>query len=261
MNYLQRWIADRVADKINIISVPHVPKIGLRKKHSAIDDYISMRTKYGAMNHWPLDDNGVDIDTYDHNPDTHYFLAFERETFKKHLNAGMRLTKVYDFDKSLSLSMWGHAVDKPNIVAQLVKNRNDVNMLKRAAQHGNVWDLTRLVTAMSLHTERTTKEKRATYVALLLLLGAAMRFSGEDAVWIFTTNPEMRRFLDRMGIKYTLLAQGRISYSDVGESYFAWADIGQAYDQLKHGQPIIAQLVERGFTKGATPHSGKDSVS
>lgn len=262
MNYLQSWMADRIAEKIRVVTVSKPLKRALRKKNTLAGAYVAIRTEYGNMHHWPLDETGVDIDLYDLNPHTRYFLALQRNGLgRKRLNTGMRLTQVESFDDSLSLSMWVHAVDKQRMLADLVRHKQDIVILKRAAQKGNLWDLTRLVTAMSLQAERAPKTKRATYVALLVTLGAAMRHTGNDAFWIFTTNRETKRFMDRMGIQYTILAEGRIGYSDAGDSYLGWTSAPAAYEQLKHGQPIVAQLVERGYTQGAKPQSGADSVS
>jgi N-acyl-L-homoserine lactone synthetase len=262
VNYLQNWLADRIAEKIQIKLVSKPSKRALRKKNTLAGEYIAMRTAYGIMHHWPLDETGVDIDQYDLNPHTYYFLALQRSGLgRKHLNTGLRLTQVHDFNDSLSLSMWEHAVDKQKMLHDLVRHKQDIAILKKAAQKGHVWDLTRLVTHMSLQAERPSKLKRATYVALLVTLGAAMRQTGGDAFWIFTTNRETKRFMDRMGIQYTMLTEGRIGYSDAGDSYFGWTSAPAAYEQLKHGQPIVAQLVERGYTQGATPQSGADSVS
>ncbi len=255
-------MAERIADKISVTAVSKPSKSALRRKNSLVGDYVAMRTAYGKMHHWPLDETGVDIDPYDQNSHTNYFLALQRSGFgRTHLSAGLRLTQVRDFDETLSLSMWTHAVDKRKIVADLVRHKQDVAILKKAAQKGHLWDLTRLVTAMSLQAERSPKTKRATYVALLITLGAAMKHTGPDAFWIFTTNRETKRFLDRLGIQYTMLAKGRIGYSDAGESYFAWTSAPAAYEQLKNGQPIVAQLVERGYSRGATRQSGGSSVS
>jgi hypothetical protein len=255
-------MSDRIAEKIRVTTVSRSSKRALHRKNTLAGNYVVMRTAYGRMQHWPLDDTGVDIDVYDHNPKTHYFLALERGRFgKEHLNAGLRLTQVESFDGSLSLSMWGHAVDKRHITAELIRHKQDVVMLKKAASKGNLWDLTRLVTAMSLQAERPPKTKRVTYVALLLMLGAAMKYTGPNALWIFTCNRETKRFLERLGIQYAMLAQGRIGYSDTGESYLGWTSAPAAYEQLKNGQAIVAQLVERGYINGATPHSGADSVS
>ena len=252
MNYLQSWMAERIADKISILAVSKPSKRALRQKKSLIGSYVVMRTTYGTMHHWPLDESGVDIDIYDLPPaHTDYFLAVQRTGLgRKHLSAGLRLTQVKNFDESLSLAMWDHAVDKKQVVEQLVRHKQDIAILKKAAQKGNVWDLTRLVTAMSLQAERSPKTKRATYVALLVMLGAAMKHTGPDSFWIFTTNREVKRFLDRLGIQYTMLAQGRIGYSDAGESYFAWTSAPAAYEQLQ-SQPIVSHLVTRGYTRGA----------
>lgn len=255
-------MAERIAEKIRVMSVSKPSERALRRKNSLAGDYVAMRTAYGKLHHWPLDATGVDIDAYDHDPSTFYFLALESSLLtKRHLNAGLRLTQISNFDDSLSLSMWGHAVDKQRVTKELVRHKQDVVMLKNAAKNGNLWDLTRLVTAMSVETERTARTKRVTYVALLLMLGAAMKHTGPDAVWIFTTNRETKRFLDRLGIQYALLAQGRIGYSDAGESYFGWTSAPAAYDQIKNVPSIIADLIERGYMRGATPHSGADSVS
>lgn len=261
MNYLQSWMADRIADKMTVLAVKKPPKRALRRKSTLIGSYVAMRTTYGKMHHWPLDKTGVDIDEYDAHPHTIYFLTTQRSLTRKRLNAGLRLTQIDDFDDTLSLSMWAHAVDKPKVIADLARHKQDVALLKKAAKKGNLWDLTRLVTALSLEAHRSPKDKRATYVALLLSLGAAMHHTGPEAFWIFTTNAETKRFLDRLGIQYAMLAHGHIGYSDVGESYFAWTSAPAAYEQLKSGQPIVAQLVERGYAQGAKRQSGGNSVS
>lgn len=262
MNYLQSWMADRIAEKIQVYLVAKPSKCALRQKNTLAGEYIAMRTAYGKTHYWPLDDTGVDIDDYDLDPHTRYFLALQRDGLgRKHLNTGLRLTQVYNFDDSLSLSMWENAVDKQKMLHDLVRHKQDITILKQAAQKGHLWDLTRLVTAMSLQAERSPKLKRATYVALLITLGAAMRHTGSDAFWIFTTNRETKRFMDRMGIQYTMLTEGRIGYSDAGDSYFGWTSAPAAYEQLKNGQPIVAQLVERGYTRGAQRQSGANGVS
>lgn len=120
--------------------------------------------------------------------------------------------------------------------------------LKRAAKSGHVWDLTRLVTAMALQKRRSQKTKRLTYAALLMTLGAALKFSGPESFWIFTCNQEVKRFLDKLGIQYNLIAQGFISKEDSGESYFAWTSAQAAYNQLKNGQPAVAEIVQRGYS-------------
>ena len=262
MNFLQSWMAERIADKISITAVSKPSKRALHKPGSLAGDYIAMRTAYGKMHHWPLDEAGVDIDSYDLEAASVYFLAVEKKGFgRKQLNAGLRLTQVRDFDDTLSLAMWDQAVDKRKMATNLIKHKQDIAILKKAAKKGNLWDMTRLVTAMSLLAERSPKTKRATYVALLLALGAAMKHTGPDAFWIFTTNRETKRFLDRLDIQYAMLAEGRIGYSDTGESYFGWTSAPAAYEQLKHGQPIVAHLVERGYKRGATRQSGASSVS
>jgi|GEM_PF-5855362 len=255
-------MAERIADKIHISAVSKPSNRALRKPRTLAGDYIAMRTTYGKMHHWPVGEDGVDIDTYDHDPHTIYFLATERSSFGRvHLSAGLRLTKAYDFADTLSLAMWNEAVDRQKMTRDLVKHKQDVAILKKAAKKGNLYDLTRLVTAMSLLAERSPKTKRATYAALLLMLGAAMKHTGPDAFWLFTTNRETKRFLDKLGIQYALLADGRIGYSDAGDSYLGWTSAPAAYEQLKSGNPVIARLVERGYTKGATRQSGASSVS
>lgn len=262
MNYLQSWMADRIADKIRIITVSAPSKSALRRKKTLAGAYIAMRTAYGKLHHWPLDKTGVDIDHYDTDPHSYYFLALQKSRFgRQQLTAGLRLTQVHDFNKTLSLAMWDHAIDKQKITTELIKHKQDIAILKKAAKKGHLWDLTRLVTAMSLQAERSPKTKRATYVALLVALGTAMKHTGPDAFWLFTTNRETKRFLDKLGIQYATLAEGRIGYSDAGESYFGWTSAPAAYEQLKHGQPIVARLVERGYTRGATRQSGSNSVS
>lgn len=262
MNFLQSWMADRIADKIHVRAVSKPSKRALRTPRTLAGDYVAMRTTYGKMHHWPLDESGVDIDVYDIDPHTVYFLAVQKSGFgRKQLSAGLRLTRVYDFNETLSLAMWDQAVDKRKMTHDLIKHKQDVAILKKAAKKGNLWDMTRLVTAMSLQAERSPKTKRATYVALLLSLGAAMKHTGPDAFWLFTTNRETKRFLDKLGIQYALLADGRIDYSDAGESYLGWTSAPAAYEQLKNGNPVVAQLVERGYKKGATPQSGASSVS
>jgi len=262
VNFLQSWMADRIADKIHISVVSKPSAQSLRTKNTLAGDYIALRSAYGKLHHWPLDKSGVDIDPYDKHPRTHYFLAVEKQGFnRKHLSAGLRLTQITDFNDCLSLAMWDDAVDKQKMLRNLIRHKQDVAILKKAAPKGHVWDLTRLVSAMSLHAERSAKTKRATYVALLLMLGAAMRHTGRDAFWVFTTNRETKRFLDRLGIQYALLAEGRIGYSDAGESYLGWTSAPAAYEQLKHGNPIVAQLVEKGYTRTGVRHSGASSVS
>lgn len=262
MKYLQSWLVDRIADTVDIIAVHKPPAKALRRTSSLAGSYIAMRTQYGRQHHWPLDKSGWDIDAYDHDSNSYYFLARERAMFRgKKLIAGLRLTRVRDFDESLSLGMWTHAVDRQKFVSDLVRHKQDVALLKKAAKKGNVWDLTRLVTAMVLQQKRSNKTKRVTYVALLLALGAAMKFTGPEALWIFTTNRELVRFLDRLGIQYTLLAQGKISYSDTGESFFGWTSAQAAYEQLKSGKSVVAHVAERGYNKGGMPQSGADSVS
>lgn len=249
MNYLQTWLTSRIVDTLST-SVLRPSEKALHSPNSPEHDYVVMRTQYGLRHHWPLDENGVDIDLYDHDPHTRLFLAFEHSKFSKaKINAGMRLTKVKAFEKSLSFSMWSHAIDKPNVIAQLLENKNEIQVLKEAAHAGKLWDLTRLVTAMSLYEPhlRTKQTKRATYAALLLLLGSAIRHTGKDSYWFFTTNNEVKHFLDRLGIEYSLLAKGRISYSDTGESYFAWSSVNEAFQKLKQGQPVIADLIQRGY--------------
>lgn len=255
-------MAERIADKISVRAVSKPSKRALCAPHTLAGSYITMRTAYGKMHHWPLDETGVDIDAYDADPHSIYILAIEKRGFgRKHLNAGLRLTRVYDFSDTLSLAMWNDAADKQKMIRDLIKHKQDVAILKKAARKGNVWDMTRLVTAMSLQAERTPKTKRATYAALLLSLGAAMRYTGPDAFWVFTTNRETKRFLDKLGIQYALLAEGRIGYSDAGDSYLGWTSAPAAYEQLKNGNPVIAQLVERGYKMGATRQSGASSVS
>ena len=262
MNFLQTWMAERIADKIRVYAVSKPSNRALRKSHTLAGEYVGMRTAYGRLHHWPVGEDGVDIDIYDHDPHTIYFLATETHSFnRKHLSAGLRLTRVYDFTDTLSLAMWDQAVDKQKMARDLVLHKQDVAILKKAAKKGNLWDLTRLVTAMSLLAERSPKTKRATYAALLLLLGAAMEHTGPDAFWLFTTNRETKRFLDKLGIQYALLADGRIGYSDAGDSYLGWTSAPAAYEQLKSGNPVIARLVERGYTQGATRESGASSVS
>ena len=262
MNFLQGWMADRIADKISVRAVSKPSKRALRRPRTLAGDYVAMRTAYGTMHHWPLDDTGVDIDLYDFDPHTIYFLAVENRGFgRKHLNGGLRLTQVYDFNDTLSLAMWDQAIDKQKVTRDLIKHKQDVAILKKAAKKGYLWDLTRLVTAMSLQAERTPKTKRATYAALLLMLGAAMKHTGPDAFWLFTTNRETKRFLDKLGIQYALLADGCIGYSDAGDSYLGWTSAPAAYEQLKSGNPVVARLVERGYKQGAVRHSGGSSVS
>jgi hypothetical protein len=262
VNFLHSWMAERIADKISVTAVSKPSKRALRKGGSLAGDYIAMRTAYGKLHHWPLDATGVDIDTYDLGAPSIYFLAVEKRGFgRKQLNAGLRLTQVRDFNTTLSLAMWTQAVDKRKMAADLIRHKQDIAILKKAAKKGNLWDMTRLVSAMALQAERSPQTKRATYVALLLLLGAAMKHTGPDAFWLFTTNRETKRFLDRLGIQYALLAEGRIGYSDAGESYLGWTSAPAAYEQLKHGQPIVAHLVQRGYKKGATRQSGASSVS
>lgn len=262
MNFLQTWMAERIADKIHVYAVSKPSNRALHKEFTLAGDYITMRTAYGKLHHWPVGEGGVDIDAYDHDSHSFYFLATETSGFgRRQLSAGLRLTQVYDFADTLSLAMWDHAVDKQKVTRDLVKHKQDVAILKKAAKKGDLWDLTRLVTAMSLQPERSAKTKRTTYVALLLLLGAAMKHTGPDAFWLFTTNRETRRFLDKLGIQYALLADGRIGYSDAGDSYLGWTSAPAAYEQLKSGNPVIARLVERGYTHGATRQSGASSVS
>src|SRR5690348_11780364 len=104
-------MAERIADNISITAVSKPSKRALRKPGTLAGDYIAMRTTYGKMNHWPLDETGVDIDAYDLEAASVYFLAVEKKLFgRKHLNAGLRLTQVKDFNDTLSLAMWDQAV-------------------------------------------------------------------------------------------------------------------------------------------------------
>lgn len=235
---------------MTIVCVSQPSQKDLRSRYTVVGRYIKMRTEYGSKHHWPLDATGVDIDEYDQDPHSYYFLAEETYRLKKSLNAGLRLTRVNDFDSSLSLSMWAHAVDKPHVVHQMIEHKDDIMQLKAAAHNGQLWDLTRLVSAMSLQAERTPQMKRATYVALLLLLGAGLKHTGEDSVWIFTTNIEVRRFLEKLGLTYRLLATGRISYSDAGESYLGWISPHEAYRQMLASQhAVIAHLAARAYNQ------------
>src|SRR5688572_28986397 len=178
MTFLDSWIADKIADSVSIVPNNSV-KIGLQTKDKLVESYIKLRTEYGTKHHWPLNDDDVDIDRYDSDAQTSYFLAVQKSGWgQKKLIAGTRLTKVGSLEDSLSLSMWAHAVDKPHVVSQMIDNKHDITHLKQMARVGNLWDLTRLVTEMSLHEKRSPQDKRATYVALLLILGAAFKYTG-----------------------------------------------------------------------------------
>ncbi len=250
MKNFQAWAAKKIAKKIRVkvIGKPQISQ--LRRPQTSAGSYIAMRTAYGKQNNWPLDSTNTDIDHYDRLPDTTYFLSFRKRFLRRgRLIAGLRLTKIKDFEDSLSLEMWSNAEEKQKFVGHLLIHQQDVMTLKRAAKNGRVWDLTRLVTAMALQSRRSRRTKRLTYVALLMALGAAFKTSGSESYWIFTCNPEIKRFLDKLGIQYHLIAQGLISKQDSGESYFAWISAQAAYNQLKNGQPAVAEVVQRGYSR------------
>lgn len=247
MNYLQSWLAGRNADSITT-SILKSAETNLKTVDTLGNEYIKLRTFYGIKNHWPLDESGVDIDRYDSDPNTRFFLALKKREHQN-LIAGLRLTRVEVLENSLSFEMWTHAVDKPHFVSQLLANKHSIILLKNLAHNKRLWDMTRLVTRMSLEEKRTKQTKATTYVALLLLLGMSVRYTGKDSFWLFTTNDDIKRFLDKLGIQYELIGSGKISYSDVGESYFAWVDVGRAFEVLKHGNPIVADLIQRGYDK------------
>lgn len=117
MKNFQAWAAKRIAKKIRVKIVGKPQTSQLRRPRTPAGSYIIMRTAYGKQNNWPLDATDTDIDRYDQLPDTTYFLSFRKNFLRRgRLIAGLRLSKIKNFEDSLSLEMWSQAEENKNLL-------------------------------------------------------------------------------------------------------------------------------------------------
>ena len=211
----------------------------------AIDESLKLRLQYvEAMDWQPAYLEGQD--PYDKDPRTIH-LAKISEGSSSIVEAGMRLTPVDKLGDSLSLEMISSS---PDFLRQLSSQVEWMEQIERAAQEGQLWDLTRLVTSFD-----TTIPPKQKIGSILEMIGAGIALTsdhgeaGVDPLWFFATNRTMKSVFKAVKIQHTVLASGILG-NDEQETYFCVARPLEVLDNAlsnprRYGTTI--ESVERGI--------------
>jgi len=215
-------------------------------------EVIRQRTEYAFAMKWPIYNPDIDLDHYDSNHHTRYLVA--AIPGKKHVTveASMRLTRVERLDQSLSFFMWDQALVREQFERQLAKHAKEVQMLNLAGKHGELWDLTRLMTATALAHKKTWRARTKTHISMLMIFGAGVSHTGRNAMWVFTCNRSMKRFMDRAGIEHKVLAHGKISKADHSVSFLCYSHVHESFEKLYVRNPFFFKVIHWGHYKALT---------
>ncbi len=199
--------------------------------------YNQLRTDYVIQEGWPISKDMIDQDVYDHEIDSMYIIAYQRD----YVLAGMRVTRVQSLEESLSYGMWQGVVEKDSFDSQIVSAQNRINQL----HDYEIWDLTRLVTDVSILGDYTLRKRVTSRMGLYKVMGSAMKVAsgGEKTAWIFTTTLQMISFLDRLGVPYYVLCRAKISETDKAESVLSIIYPHQALETIKARNRFLHKIV------------------
>jgi N-acyl-L-homoserine lactone synthetase len=206
-----------------------------------LEAFTQLRTDYVRQENWPLHKSGVDIDTYDVAAQSHYVLAYQDDM----VYAGMRITKVSSLLGSLSYDMWQYAIDKEKFEDLFIQNKE----LHDAIDSSELWDVTRLIAATSVTGEHTQQQKAFSRIALFKIMsaGVAIAAPSEKSIWVFTISERMLRYLRRNDIEAHVIAHGKISEIDSGESYLCVIRPRHTFDMMKKTNPPVYLIAKQVF--------------
>lgn len=213
------------------VHIVHPGDVGDDFTHKLLSDYTQLRTDYVLQEKWPIDASGVDIDTYDSAAPTYYVIAYSDST--KNVLAGLRLTRVSNLLGSLSYDMWKNAFQKEQFLIDMYKARETLAVLDKAGGQGELWDVTRLITRIAVDGKYDRKEKVASKIAIVRLLGGALKVTGANAWWLFTVGEKLRKFMERNHLVAQDLSKAHISEHDREPAFFSVAHANHALDHLR----------------------------
>lgn len=220
-----------------------------------LKDLKELRSKFVSLMGW-FPEGHEDDDRYDRMDETFHLAIRDYESTK--IVAGLRLTQVESFEKSLSWSMIENHDEMTDQIKGHINERgqNTFDELNRLTDEGNVWDLTRLVNPLDGSVDAT---QMVGAIVELFAVGTALTAQRNDEIektedlkWIFATTPLLKQSLDRLGIGHEVLARGRVSPEDEYESYFCVTEPMNVLQSLYNKQDKYAftiQHVADGFKK------------
>ncbi len=206
-----------------------------------LEEYSQLRTDYVLQEGWPIDDGGIDRDSFDQDPTTHYIVAYTNRVV-----AGMRMTNVASIEESLSYHMWDNAVDKISFKDSLKNSKSLLNKVNS----GEIWDITRLVTESNILALKQPRSRALSRVGLFKILARGLSIStADDAWWVFTTTERMMGFMQKNGFDVTVIATLKISSTDDSLSSLCIVQPAVVARSLKKKSPWLHRIA-RSESKG-----------